>query len=325
MSEWLIASVPPDKALRLLSRIDDECANAPVARDFHFYHGPFGAFKTKHESSSPTHEPFDQHKDSSVPSAPPGTDETIPETPQIVFSPWTQELMQSTFDAPDYDLSFTDFMDMPTRSGHTEEVFGRITMPDLDEPLITPFVQRYFSSSQIVTTIHTTSRSSPPCLSSISTSGANNDVPQDAVLLLKHYATVVISSLTPFHHSKTPWHILFLPLAKNCLAALTLGEHIDHAVLCAFYGTLAISAFSLGVINQAQIWLERSETYKNIAREHSKLALRTAYCVPKAAKYKSILIALLTMAQVTTFSGSFRDTEYFLLEAEKFIRLKGLN
>jgi arginine metabolism regulation protein II len=49
-----------------------------------------------------------------------------------------------------------------------------------------------------------------------------------------------------------------------------------------------------------------------------------AYDVPKVAKYKSILMALLTMVQVTMLSGNRSQSEYYFLEAEKFIRLRGL-
>lgn len=327
MSEWLTSSVPPNRALRLLSQIDDECANATLAHDFHFYHGPFGAFRLSQNLSVPSHGFLHEPKDTQGPVVPAETDDDIVDIPQVVLSPWIQQLMQldSCESESDYNLSFTDFVDISGHSSRIQEIFEGLTMPEINEFSLSARFHEDFPSSQLLTNIQAPSQSSPTSFSSVSTSSTNNDVPQDTVLLLKHYATAVISSLSPFHHSKTPWHVLFLPLAKNCLAALTLGERVDHAVLSAFYGTLAISAFSLGIIYQAQIWLERGEAYKKTAREHIKLTLQTAYQTPKAAKYKSILIALLTMAQVTTFSGRFRDTEYFLLEAEKFIRLKGLN
>jgi arginine metabolism regulation protein II len=62
-------------------------------------------------------------------------------------------------------------------------------------------------------------------------------VPQDAVFLLKHYASAVISLMTPLRHSKTPWHILFIPHTKGCLASLALGDEMSDASLCAYYGT----------------------------------------------------------------------------------------
>ncbi|KAF9764059.1 hypothetical protein IL306_002902 [Fusarium sp. DS 682] len=151
------------------------------------------------------------------------------------------------------------------------------------------------------------------------------DVPRDAVLLVKHYATTVLRGLTPYRHSKTPWHVLFLPHVKSCLAALTLGEKMDHASLCAFYGTLSISAFSLGGIHSSTKWLDQGKTYYQQAHFHVCLMLKTAYDVPKTAKYKSILMALLTMVQIAILSGNREEAEYFFLETEKFIRTKGLN
>lgn len=48
------------------------------------------------------------------------------------------------------------------------------------------------------------------------------------------YQSTVLKLLTPFRHGKTPWYILFIPHVKNFLAALTLGETMDRASLCAF-------------------------------------------------------------------------------------------
>jgi hypothetical protein len=154
---------------------------------------------------------------------------------------------------------------------------------------------------------------------------SHRTIPQDAVTLLKHYATTVITLLTPVRHTKTPWHILFIPHIKNCLAALTLDEQLDHGSLAAFYGTLAISAVSLGGVSQSPMWLEKGRTYKQLARGQARLMLKTAYDVPKTAKYKTILMALLTMVQLSMFAGTRDQTDCYLVEAEKFIRLRGLS
>jgi len=53
--------------------------------------------------------------------------------------------------------------------------------------------------------------------------------------------------------------------------------------------------------------------------------LSTAYDIPKTAKYKSILMALITMIQLSFFSRNRDQTECYFLEAEKFIRLRGLH
>jgi hypothetical protein len=150
-------------------------------------------------------------------------------------------------------------------------------------------------------------------------------IPQSAVYLLKHYSAVVLLSLTPFQHSKTPWHILFIPHVKSCLAALTLGEDMDHASLCAFLATLAVSAYSLGGISNCSKWLDQAEAFKQQARQHARMMLKTAYDVPKKAKYKSILMALLSMVHISMISSNQDQTECYFLEAEKLIRLRGLN
>ena len=150
-------------------------------------------------------------------------------------------------------------------------------------------------------------------------------IPHDAAMLLKHYSTKVLQSLTPYRHSKTPWHILFIPNTKSCLAALTLGEEMDHTSLCAFFVMLAISASSLGVVSGSERWSAQSELCRGHARGHARLMLRTAYDVPKVAKYKLTLMALLTMMQMSIGAGDHDHTEYYFLETEKFIRVRGLN
>lgn len=53
--------------------------------------------------------------------------------------------------------------------------------------------------------------------------------------------------------------------------------------------------------------------------------LRTAYDCPKTAKYKHVLMALLSMVQASIVVGSRDQADCYLIEAEKFIRMKGLN
>lgn len=96
---------------------------------------------------------------------------------------------------------------------------------------------------------------SPP--RSMSVSRVQNHVPHDAVHLVKHYSTAVLTLITPFRHSKTPWHSLFGTHTKSCLAALTLGESLNHANLYVFYASMSISAFSLGDATQSTTLVEQ--------------------------------------------------------------------
>lgn len=225
----------------------------------------------------------------------------------VPMSPWSQGLMQLMFDQPENVPS-------PPYSGHLNAMMDFNTTEDEIAPqqYLTTFASDTFNNNPV----------SPTSLAS--SMGTTEAVPQDAVFLIKHYASAVISLMTPLCHSKTPWHVLFIPHTKACLAALALGDDMSDASLCAFYGTLAISAFSLGGVSRSQIWSEKAVAFNQQAQYYAKSMLMSAYDIPKVAKYKSILMALLTMVQVTMFSGNRSQSEYYFVEAEKFIRLRGL-
>ena len=333
MSESLISSVPPNQAFRLLSQIDVECETASELHDFGVIHGPFGAFKLNQDRPVLACEKI---SDAAQDTNSNNNNEGLV-TPGLTFSPWMQDLLQESFEQFDTELPIphsVDLFDIPMapsidtlpmsmEQGRVQEIFDD-TMVTEQFPLILTSSQEE-QHSQFPSCNHSIQSWSTAALYPTISTDTDNAVLKDIALLLKHYSTTVISSLTPFRHGKTPWHVLFLPQAKNCLAALTLGEPVDHATFCIFYGILAIGAFSLGAISQSQSFLEQAAACKQKAREHVRLMLTTAYDVPKAAKYKSILMALITMVQVSLFSGNRGQSECYLLETEKFIRLKGLN
>ena len=121
----------------------------------------------------------------------------------------------------------------------------------------------------------------------------------DAPILLKHYVNSVIPSMTPFRHEKTPWHVLFLPSAMLSMTALTIGEKVDEAMLTNFYGILAISALDLAHRLSDQKWATRAKAFKYSAQGHAALVLCRSLERPKPFKYKSTIIALATMAQLS--------------------------
>lgn len=326
MSEWLTSSVPPKLAVRHILQIDEECEKAPASEDIQVCRGPFGAFRlSQHQSSSPCNLLSDCSEDtsSSVDLVQVNNDNLFPS--DAALSPWSQILLELGLEQFDQDLIVpsSDSWNTAMDSCRVQEVFDTISMPEIQESPITPVSSRGYLFPQFTLDMQFNHSMSPNPLSIIS--NTTDSVPQDAVALVKYYATTILSLLTPFRHTKTPWHVLFIPHAKQCLAALTLGDNLDHASLGAFYGTLAISAFSLGGVFQSQMWLDKGRAYKHQARENVRLMLKTAYDVPKVAKYKSILMALITMVQVSIFSGNRDQTECYFLEAEKFIRLRGLN
>ncbi|KAF5552558.1 ARG81-like transcription factor [Fusarium phyllophilum] len=349
LSEQIAQDVPPELAGWHLSQIDEECEK--TSTDLQISRGPFGAFRITRQSPSDPLSTLDE------------IDEDVIEVPQIHAVEEEDHLLLPDFD-DDVEV-VTSTLDFATGATprdaqdhalvprtdwlKTLESFpvsswldpGHFDLPDWWDPVAmgmetaVPWIGESTSANKPSSPFARSSTielGSPrlylshlsPSSGSVS-SQIDTDVPHDAVLLVKHYATIVLRGLTPYRHSKTPWHVLFLPHVKSCLAALTLSEKMDHASLCAFYGTLSISAFSLGGIHGSTIWLDQGTAYYQKAHFHVCLMLKTAYDIPKTAKYKSILMALLTMVQIAILSGNRDEAEYFFLETEKFVRTKGLN
>ncbi|KAI8179452.1 hypothetical protein K4K51_003562 [Colletotrichum sp. SAR 10_75] len=335
--------------------IEDECERLPVSQNIEISRGPFGVFRIPQSPAKPVKDlPMSSpESDFSVVATaestqgifediPEEADEEFlapPEDPPLTKIPsplgpglerldqrqlspmtewWNMNEWWNMSDLP----SVGNWWDTPVDLDRVRDITD-ITFSGLQQSpraLITPqdtCLSNVFPETQAQQLATPESSSIPPTI--------DCNVPHDAVFLLKHYSTTVLRGFTPFRHSKTPWHILFIPYVKSCLAALTLGEDMDHASLTAFYGTLAISASSLGGISNSRKWSEQAKSYKQRARQHVRLMLQTAYDVPKTAKYKSILIAILTMVQISSVSGNRDQAECYLLEAEKFIRVKGLN
>ncbi|OOQ89584.1 hypothetical protein PEBR_07486 [Penicillium brasilianum] len=314
MSQWLVSSAPPKSTFQLLSRIDEECENS-VPSGFQLSLGPFGVFKVQQGHATPEEpESLPPIEDMGDPDTCSPEQDELPMLSlfpvDIQCSQLSPSFMQSLLGPPEPrpSSSSPDLLDYLMEQGHLDET-----------SLVQP--QRY-SATHLISEPYCHSHRSLDFLAPSSDTSCS--VPQDAVVLIKHYSSTVISLMTPVRHQKTPWHILFIPHTKDCLAALALGEDMSHASLCNFYGTLAISAFSLGGVSRSETWLERGQIYLQKAQDHAKMMLLTAYDIPKPAKYKSILMAILTMVQVSTFSGNRHQAEGYFLEAEKFIRLKGL-
>lgn len=360
MSKEIVSSVRPSLALLNIYQIDEECENASNSRDIQISRGPFGVFGlTKQTETSPVSEelgtpspttlqqniniPFEEPNaeagphDDIMASPPERSLSTKPSQPSVSYMtgrdspsqrPRTPSYLNSMEDwwlmnSFDDMNGWSDGMLQPD-SYRIQELPEDISLAELDtSPL--PDATRHSPSSSALSVSHVLNPPLSPPQSLSIPAAIDITVPYDAVFLLKHYSTTVLQSLTPFRHSKTPWHVLFLPHAKSCLAALTLGESLDDASLCAFYGTLALSANSLAVISNSQEWYEQFRQYKQRALYHVRMMLKTAYDIPKKAKYKSLLLALLTIVQISSVSRASDQKEYYFLEAEKLIRVKGLN
>ncbi|KAF4998617.1 hypothetical protein FGRMN_2943 [Fusarium graminum] len=345
MSDRILRDVPPNLASRHLSQIEAESENS--VSDIQISRGPFGVFRITQQvcqdSEPGLREPNESSMEHSVVRAMSDKDRdcqistelgndaelVIPSTDlQTVIvrqsTPSRQELSKGhgrVSPCPDWfglldDLPMIDYTD--PQQFEALESWGSMGIDLGSLPLFSQLSDPQNMSSDTLPIFPSSRMNAVP-------RSIENSVPDDAVLLVKHYSTTVLRGLTPFRHSKTPWHVLFLPHVKSCLAALTLGEKMDHASMCAFYGTLSISAWSLGGIYSSDKWLHKGKVYYEKASCHFRMMLHTAFDIPKKAKYKSILIALLTMVQLCILSGDKDEAEYHFLETERFIRLRGLN
>ena len=147
---------------------------------------------------------------------------------------------------------------------------------------------------------------------------------EHAAYLLNHYTEVVIPSLTPVKTGKTPWHVLFLPLVKTTMANITIGQATTSAERAVFFGTLALSATDISASPDGDTWPERAHIFAQIAYRNLEITLQESLEFPKRHKYKSVLMAILTLSQLSTSSDSWESTDNLLIEAERFIRLRGL-
>ncbi|KAF7189180.1 Arginine metabolism regulation protein II [Pseudocercospora fuligena] len=315
LSQQLTSSVEPSLALWNIEKIDEHCEGIDDAENIAVSRGPFGAFRI---SQSQDDDAVDAFSVSPNQSTEDDATDPLAFTPGISWSPNTQEAIDMLFTQP----PTWELWEQSDR-GRVQEIVDGISLPDLGDVQPDAISLEDQQPTQFMHNLQSARISLSRSITPVSI--ASIELPQSAWVLLKHYLQTVLKSFTPFRHSKTPWHILFVPLVKNCLAGLALQENVDHASLCVFYGTLSISASSLSGTSKTQSWLRKVDVYRQRAEEHCKASLESAYNSPKTTKYKTQLMALLTMAQLSIVSGMQSDTEYFLIEAEKFIRMRGLN
>ncbi|KAI1875832.1 uncharacterized protein JN550_002118 [Neoarthrinium moseri] len=347
MSQWLMSSVPPTLVSRQLSRLDEHCENAAPYDSIELHSGPFGVFRDRPALETGPELPqsgfeldwsndldYCPEMENNPACRPPKESTHQLSTIQQWHDPYLATMLNGSLqdmlpDASDI-CSILDVNDLGTTLRNLSEGNSGMQEPELS--LAAPrqeasngpdtVLQNIFPASIIdLCRISQTATSHPSTLAY-----APMPVPGDAVFLLKHYSSTVVNFISPFGHAKTPWHILFIPHVKSCLAALTMGENLCHASLTIFFGTLAVSASSLEETKQSHsMWKERAKMYERQARKHCHAALETAYRVPKAAKYKTILMALLTVIHMYTVFGSQDRVDFYFIETEKFIRVKGLN
>ncbi|OQE42075.1 hypothetical protein PENCOP_c004G05982 [Penicillium coprophilum] len=160
------------------------------------------------------------------------------------------------------------------------------------------------------------------------------DALKDAPALLRHFQDVVIPHIMAIPcRQKSPWKILNVPAAVVTYSDSTfLGtETVSQAKLANLYGLLACSAVHL-VLNPSttspnppEYWWKIANHAYLQARDHMQASLRSETQGLKKAKYKDQLMAVCILIQYTIMSGQQQHARYFMIDAERLLRLRGLS
>lgn len=129
--------------------------------------------------------------------------------------------------------------------------------------------------------------------------GSASPISPEEHLLLSHFMNDFVKVASPTSNGKSPWQTLYFPEALKTVGQLTLRADPSAASLSLLYSLMVISAFHLDRLSGAEAgagyWWKIAETYQAKAMAHIQLSLRHEVVGPKRAKYKVLLMALLTL------------------------------
>lgn len=129
--------------------------------------------------------------------------------------------------------------------------------------------------------------------------GSASPISPEEHLLLSHFMNDFVKVASPTSNGKSPWQTLYFPEALKTVGQLTLRADPSAASLSLLYSLMVISAFHLDRLSGAEAgagyWWKVAETYQAKAMAHIQLSLRHEVVGPKWAKYKVLLMALLTL------------------------------
>ncbi|KAE8164926.1 fungal-specific transcription factor domain-containing protein [Aspergillus tamarii] len=151
-------------------------------------------------------------------------------------------------------------------------------------------------------------------------------VPLQAPELLRYFKENIISLSFPLKNCrKCPWQTIHLPTAMSTYAELSIHQTASHTRLSLFYSLLAASCLHMFSRNPNTVDLNRSSKgFTQLAKQHLEVALNEEVLGSRRAKYKELLMAVLSMAMLSIFHGENSNAQGFLVDAEYLIRIRGL-
>lgn len=308
----LTKQLPDHQVESLLWQIDSQTES--FEDDSFVQHGPFGVFSVSKATppASSTPSPLDPGTLSSESSSIPVDDwyglDTMDDQPSQNFQPLLlKSPLHLPWSCPVPILTYDEGIDSNFAMDLNEE----------QDPSFTDLV-RFFSPT-------------PPLPSPVPlhfTQDVGDLSPGVIRSLLDHYQTSMMSCFTPLHHEKPPWKILHLPCAVSAYGELTLLGDSNNAKTTVLFAVLAVSAFNLKHLQTAATglddWNTLAESFRERAKARLKSCLQEQGGKKKKAKYKEVLMALLSMVTVCVVSGQMQEARCYLLDAERFIYMQSL-
>ncbi|KAH8805348.1 fungal-specific transcription factor domain-containing protein [Xylogone sp. PMI_703] len=162
-------------------------------------------------------------------------------------------------------------------------------------------------------------------------------LPKNAQYLLFHYLSQVSHTMSPRNIDSStlmPWKTIHLPCAMNALGELSAFGVTNYAKASLLHSLLAISAFHLDAKYRTSLpGIDKGGNYRsvgwgNIAQRYKQAAaMNLQKCLElesirgaSKAKYKEILMAVLSMVTIGVISGNTADSHSYLLKSEDIIR-----
>ncbi|KAF9893673.1 hypothetical protein FE257_009841 [Aspergillus nanangensis] len=282
--------------------------------------GPFGVFPAQSLQPSPPENALSQPENPIPPPEPCIPDADSIEQPYTVSDETIDLLDSLPLDfSLNNELDESALLDPESISFVDSLLFPEINANDLisrpynvPDTVPTPQVQHRIPSPRLFYPIHQSSR-----------------LPEDSWFLLANYRDRVIPLLAPLNTTKkSPWHHLIFPCAMTTLAEITMGGTISYARSSLLYILLATSATHVQLASSSpagELSAITIQYYKQRAWHDLKCCLQKEVSSPvKRAKYKDVLMALISMAILNVFEEDADSLLASLLITEEYIKRKGL-
>ncbi|KAJ6781673.1 hypothetical protein PWT90_01423 [Aphanocladium album] len=147
--------------------------------------------------------------------------------------------------------------------------------------------------------------------------------------LLRYFKQNAVPFSYAVRRTFTPclWENIHLPAAERAYAQVLLHGTSTCTELSLLYSALAVSCFEIARTDKSpgSSWGGLGAQYKESARQHLERALQAEMVPHMRNKYKSLLMALLSMILLEIKYAEYDEAEHLLLEAEYLIRTRGLS